>query len=209
MRIILIAIMIFFISFSLFAQEKNRKTKKGKPLSTSKETKKANTKKDVDAKENSKDAKIENKSQESNLQKEQSDFSPKKEVDIKFDSYETASDKDKKETKPEKEIKAANTFLFRGKDLGSLWASVEKTNQLIYSPDSMRMTSKYKKFVFDLSEFKKMGGSLDSNASFIIEYSVLKTDIESKTPDDPNLPSPSGGFTFIINTCKIERVEAN
>ena len=208
MRIILITIITFFISFSLFTEERNKKTKKVKPLPASKETKKTNKKKDVDAKESPKEAKIENKSQESNPEKE-SDISPKKEVDIKIDSYETASDKDKKETKPGKEVKAANTVLFRGKDLGSLWANVEKTNQLIYSPDSMRMTSKYKKFVFDLSEFKKMGGSLDSNASFIIEYSVLKTDIESKTPDDPNLPSPSGGFTFIINTCKIERVEAN
>ena len=208
MRIILLTIITFFISFSLFTEERNKKNKTVKPLPASKETKKTNKKKDVDAKESSKEAKIENKSQESSFDKE-SDISPKKEVDIKIDSYETASDKDKKEAKREKETKAANTVLFRGKDLGSLWANVEKTNQLIYSPDSMRMTSKYKKFVFDLNEFKKMGGSLDSNASFIIEYSVLKTDIESKTPEDPNLPSPSGGFTFIINTCKIERVEAN
>lgn len=208
MRIFLISIITFFISFSLFTEERNKKIKKVKPVRTAKETKKANKKKDVDAKEISKEAKIENKSQESNLEKE-SDISPKKEVDIKIDSHETASDKDKKETKPEKEIKAANTVLFRVKDLGSLWSSEEKKNQLIYSPDSMRMASKYKKFVFDLDEFKKLGGTLDPNSNFIIEYSVLKTDIESKTPDDPNLPSPSGGFTFIINTCKIERVEAN
>lgn len=209
MRIFLITIITFFISFSLFAEERNKKNKKVKPLPASKETKKANTKKDVDAKESSKEAKIENKTQESNLEKDQSDFSPKKEVDIKIDSYESNSDKEKKEARPEKETKAANTVLFLGKELGSLWEVVDKKNQLIYSPDSMRMKSKYKKFLFDLSEFKKMGGSLDQNASFLIEYSVLKTDIESKTPDDPNLPSPSGGFTFIINTCKIERVEAN
>jgi hypothetical protein len=124
-----------------------------------------------------------------------------KEVDVK---------KENKETSPEKETKAAaNAFTFRGQDLGGLWAKVEKTNQLIYSPDSMRQTNKYKKFVFDLNEFKKMGGNLDREANFKIHFSVLQTDIESSTPSDPNMPSPSGGFTYIINTCKIEKIEAN
>lgn len=124
-----------------------------------------------------------------------------KEVDVK---------KEDKENRPEKETKAAaNTFVFRGDDLGGLWTKVEKTNQLIYSPDSMRQTNKYKKFVFDLNEFKRLGGNLNREADFTIHFSVLQTDIESSTPSDPNMPSPSGGFTFIINTCKIEKVEAN
>ena len=73
----------------------------------------------------------------------------------------------------------------------------------------MRQSSKYKKFVFDLQEFKALGGNLKKDANFTIHYSVLQTDIETVTPADPHMPSPSGGFTFIINTCKIEKVEAN
>ncbi len=133
----------------------------------------------------------------------------KKEVDNGRESKQVNPEKEKKEENPEKEVKAANTVIFRGSDLGKFWEKIEKKNQLIYSPDSMRMTSKYKKFVFDLSEFKKMGGSIGADTVFTIHYNVLQTDIESKTPDDPNMPSPAGGFTYIINTCQIEKVEAN
>jgi hypothetical protein len=125
------------------------------------------------------------------------------------DSKEKNHEKEEKKYKPEKESKAANTILLRGDELSSLWQIIEKKNQLVYNPDSMRQSSKYKKFVFDLQEFKALGGNLGKDADFTIHYSVLQTDIETVTPADPNMPSPSGGFTFIINTCKIEKVEAN
>ena len=105
------------------------------------------------------------------------------------DLKEKSNEKEEKKYKPEKESKAANTISLR--------------------PDSMRQSSKYKKFVFDLQEFKALGGNLKKDANFTIHYSVLQTDIETVTPADPHMPSPSGGFTFIINTCKIEKVEAN
>ncbi|HRG44579.1 MAG TPA: hypothetical protein PLX69_01165 [Leptospiraceae bacterium] len=137
-------------------------------------------------------------------------FSKKSKEDFdRNDSKEKGHEKEEKKYKPDKESKAANTILLRGDELSSLWQIIEKTNQLIYSPDSMRQSSKYKKFVFDLQEFKALGGNLNKEADFTIHYSVLQTDIETRIPEDPNMPSPSGGFTFIINTCKIEKLEAN
>ena len=125
------------------------------------------------------------------------------------DLKEKSHEKEEKKYKTEKEFKAANTILLRGDELSSLWQIIEKKNQLVYNPDSMRQSSKYKKFVFDLQEFKGLGGNLGKDADFTIHYSVLQTDIETRAPEDPNMPSPSGGFTFIINTCKIEKLEAN
>lgn len=117
--------------------------------------------------------------------------------------------KEKEEKQDESETKPTNTAPFIGANIGSVWTVDEKKNHLIYSPDSMVQKSKYKKFVFNLKEFKRLGGNTKPDADFTVYYSVIQTDIENSKPDDPNMPSPTNGFTFIINKCKISKVEAN
>ncbi|HMV45542.1 MAG TPA: hypothetical protein PK079_18380 [Leptospiraceae bacterium] len=141
--------------------------------------------------------------QEKNTQK------PNKLESEKEKGKEKQEKKETDNTKSEFDSKSANSVPFIGANVGSVWTVDEVKNTLIYSPDSMMKKSKYKRFIFDLKEFRKLGGNTKPEADFTIYYNVLQTDIENSKPENPNMQSPIDGFTFIINKCKIEKVEVN
>lgn len=115
--------------------------------------------------------------------------------------------KNKKQSKLVEKYSLKDSVVFNSNEVGSLW-NIEKANdQFTYDPDSMRQTSIYTKYIFSLNEFKNAGGNIKSKSDIKIYYTISGTQKKNHTPSDPNMPSPSGGFTYITHICKIVKVE--
>jgi len=75
-----------------------------------------------------------------------------------------------------------------------------------FEPDSGVQRAAYTRYSFEKAEFEKVVGSVKPEQDVTLVIQIVRTEEKTRTPADPNSPSPDGGFRITIHHAKILRM---
>jgi len=80
-------------------------------------------------------------------------------------------------------------------------------DHVLFEPDRKVQRSQYDTYRFDKAAFQAKVGTLAPTEPIRLTVEVIARKEERRTPSDPRMPSPEGGFVTTTYECRVVRVE--